>query len=138
MNRVDVDQDEARRLAADRARIRAADPERYDRLAEGLIVAVPAEIEAARGLTEQRRVSRGDWLRVMNLLGARGDVLLYGGGQPGETAAVFARLAETLAILAFAPGGVTVFGLHWCAVSHAWCPGATTWKQINETPGGAA
>lgn len=130
MNRADVDQAEARKLAADRARIRAADPERFDRLAEGLIVAVPQEIEAARGLTEQQRAARGDWLRVLNLIGTRGDVLLYGGGQPGETAAVFARLVETLAVLAYADGGVTVFGLHWCAVPHRWCPGAVSWREL--------
>jgi hypothetical protein len=121
-----IDHDEARRLAADRARIRGADPARYDHLAEALTAAVPAEIEKIRDLADEQRAGRGDWLRVLNLVGAKGDVLLYGGGQPGETAAVFARLAETLAVLAYADGGVTVFGLHWCAVPHRWCPGASS------------
>lgn len=121
MNRADVDQDEARRLAADRARIREADPARYNHLADALTATVPAEIEKLRGLTDQQRAARGDWLRVLNLVGAKGDALLYG-GQHGESAAVFARLAEILAVLAYADGGVTVFGLHWCASPHRWCP----------------
>lgn len=121
-----IDPAEAALLAAERERIRAADPERYDRLAEALLAAVPLAIDALRDLTDAERDSRRGWLRVLDLIGAKGDVLLYGGGQPGEAAAVLARLAETLAVLAYADGGVTAFGLHWHAVPHAWCPGQSS------------
>lgn len=130
-----VDPAAARDLTAERRRIRAADPARYDHLAEHLVAAVPVEIEMLRGLTDEQLATRRDWLRVLNLVAAKGDVLLYGGGQPGEAAAVFARLAEALAVLAFAEGGVTVFGLHWCAVPHRWCPGVTTWRDLQTSEG---
>jgi hypothetical protein len=35
-------------------------------------------------------------------------------GSPG-TAGAFNRLAEGIACAAYQPGGITVFGLHWCA-----------------------
>ena len=45
-----------------------------------------------------------------DMLGERGDVLLCGGGKPGERAALFNRTAHAYAVLAFVPGGVSVFG----------------------------
>lgn len=45
-------------------------------------------------------------------LAARGDVLLYG-GKPGEAADLANRTARAVAVLAFSPGGVTLFGEHW-------------------------
>lgn len=50
----------------------------------------------------------------MGLLVSNSDNMLYGGKRAGETLAVLAR---TLAHLAHNPGGVTAFGLHWCAGS---------------------
>jgi hypothetical protein len=46
-------------------------------------------------------------------LGAHGDNLLFGGGKSGEAAQLFERLAEAIAILAYSPGGVTLFGMHF-------------------------
>lgn len=46
-------------------------------------------------------------------LGEKGDVLLYGSKKKGETAALMARFCEVVAIMAFMPGGVTLFGLHF-------------------------
>jgi hypothetical protein len=43
-------------------------------------------------------------------LAEKGDQLLY---RSRETAAVFAGLVRALAVLAFAPGGVRLLGLHW-------------------------
>lgn len=43
-------------------------------------------------------------------LGERGDVMLFGGGKPGEAATLANEVAHMVAILAFAPGGVTLFG----------------------------
>jgi hypothetical protein len=57
-----------------------------------------------------------------DLIAFRSDILLYGGGKPGETAAVFNQLVRGLATAAFSPGGVTFAGLHWCTEPHAGCP----------------
>lgn len=45
-------------------------------------------------------------------LAARGDVMLYG-GKPGEAGALASQTARAIAVLAFSPSGVTVFGEHW-------------------------
>lgn len=46
-------------------------------------------------------------------LGEQGDILLFGGGKKGQVATVFNAVAESLAYMAFVPGGVTVFGMHF-------------------------
>jgi hypothetical protein len=46
-------------------------------------------------------------------LAHRGDVLLFGGGKKGEAAELFNKTARAIAVLAFLPGGVTLFGNHW-------------------------
>lgn len=49
-----------------------------------------------------------------NALGERGDVLLFGGSKhKGEIAELFNSLAHAIAVLAFCPGGVTIFREHW-------------------------
>ncbi len=45
-----------------------------------------------------------------DMLGEHGDILLYGGGKPGQCAELFNRTAQAIAVLAFSPGGVEVFG----------------------------
>lgn len=47
------------------------------------------------------------------ILGEHGDILLCGGGKKGECADQFNRTAEAIAVLAFVPGGVTIFGTHF-------------------------
>lgn len=47
------------------------------------------------------------------IVAEKGDVILFKGGKRGETAAAFNALAEGIAILSFAPGGVRAFGEHW-------------------------
>lgn len=47
------------------------------------------------------------------VLAERGEYLFYQSKKPGETAEAFNRLAEGVAILSFAPGGVDLFGRHW-------------------------
>lgn len=49
------------------------------------------------------------------VLGPQGDNLLYRSGKKGETARLMADLIYAIAVLAFAPGGVTTFGLHFDA-----------------------
>lgn len=45
-------------------------------------------------------------------LSEHGDRLLFG-GKPGEAADMFNRLARSIAILSYCPGGITVFGQHY-------------------------
>jgi hypothetical protein len=47
------------------------------------------------------------------VIAEKGDVILYKSKTKGESARAFNALAEGLAILAFAPGGVRAFGLHF-------------------------
>jgi hypothetical protein len=47
------------------------------------------------------------------LIAEKGDVLLYRSKKAGETARVFNAAAEGIAALSFAPGGVTIFGMHF-------------------------
>ncbi len=57
-----------------------------------------------------------DWQTLGQLgyqLAERGDILLFGSSRPGETAELFNRLAEALALLAFLPGGVRFGSLHF-------------------------
>ena len=61
-----------------------------------------ADMEKAQGLSD--------------VLGERGDILLFGGGKKGkkgEVADMFNGTAAAIAVLAFVPGGVTLFGQHW-------------------------
>jgi len=48
-------------------------------------------------------------------IAAQGDILMYGGGKKGETAAVFNALARGLAAMSTKPGGVLFLDLVWCA-----------------------
>ena len=45
-----------------------------------------------------------------DVLGEHGDILLHGGGKPGQCADLFNRTAHAIAVLAFVPGGVELFG----------------------------
>jgi len=44
------------------------------------------------------------------VLGEKGDILQYGGGKPGEVASLMNRMIKAVAVLAFCPGGVRLFG----------------------------
>lgn len=48
--------------------------------------------------------------RIAHLLAEKGDVLLFGGQGAGK---IVSDLCWALAVLAFAPGGVTFLGLHF-------------------------
>jgi len=47
------------------------------------------------------------------VLGEKGDVLLFGSKKKGEAADLFNRTAKAIAVLSFVPGGVTLFGCHY-------------------------
>jgi hypothetical protein len=94
-------------------------------LADALTAAVPLHIRLMRDWTPHQRAEEARWLANARYLAERGDLLLYGGGRPGETAAVFNAFAKSLAALAYQPGGITLgtLGLHWCTAEHIECPG---------------
>ena len=57
-----------------------------------------------------------DWHRAQEigqLLGEKGDLLMFPGKKKGESAKVFNELAYGIAMLSFCPGGIKVFGRHW-------------------------
>jgi hypothetical protein len=53
--------------------------------------------------------------KVSDVLGEKGDILLFGGGKKGEVASIFNETARAIAILAFCPGGIDIFGSHFDA-----------------------
>lgn len=82
-------------------------------LAIGLSAAIPlriAELKAKGGPDDDDYERARQYSRT---LAERGDVLMFRGGKPGEAAELFNRLAEAVAVMAFAPGGITLFGDHW-------------------------
>ena len=81
-------------------------------LAISLSAAVPLWVLRVRNLTPEQRQARAS--ELAGVVAERGDVILYRGSRRGESASAFNALAEGLAIAAFAPGGVTAFGSHWC------------------------
>ena len=66
-----------------------------------------AEIEKQGGPTPEDMVKAQE---TATILGEHGDVLLHGGGKEGQCADLFNRTAHAIAVLAFVPGGVEVFG----------------------------
>ncbi|EFH84831.1 hypothetical protein [Ktedonobacter racemifer] len=84
-------------------------------LAIALSAAVPLRV---LGLYERQGPDENDLeaaRQVGTLLASKGDVLLFGSQVRGETAKLFNHVAQALAILSFAPGGMTCFGQHFDA-----------------------
>jgi len=76
-----------------------------------LAAAVPIWIEQIRGDSPARRLERQK--RCGQVVAEKGDIIQFKSKKKGATAEAFNHLAEGLACLAFAPGGVTFFGLHF-------------------------
>lgn len=98
-------------------------------LIPALEAAVPLRILT---LHAQGRPTDEDWVRAREFsveLATKGDVLLYGGGKRNEAADLFNKLVQTVAVIAFCPGGITVFGRHWEARG-----GGQTGEQHQQTP----
>lgn len=101
---------------------------RFGLLADFLTLAVPLEIERMANADPQMRIeyARARW-EVFQPRGGKqektaarltgGAVLASDGARVGEEAAI---VAQVLAAMAYQPGGVTAFGIHWCA-DHAAC-----------------
>lgn len=87
-------------------------------LQASLAAAVPLWIEQVRDMAEKDRRAKGR--ELADILAYQGDVLLYRSKKKGETAKVFNALAEAMACLAFQPGGVTAFGLHFRSPDARW------------------
>lgn len=95
---------------------------RPDLLIPSLQAAVPLWADQLRALDDDtraelmRRWQDAAWEPLAHM----SDVGMMGGGTKGEAAAWFNHLARAIAALSFCPGGVTVFGVHWCQ-NHSGC-----------------
>ncbi|GHO77220.1 hypothetical protein KSD_49910 [Ktedonobacter sp. SOSP1-85] len=84
-------------------------------LAIALSAAVPLRV---LGLYERQGPDESDLeatRHVERQLTSQGDHLLFRSKVPGETAKLFNQVAQGLAVLSFAPGGVSCFGHHFDA-----------------------
>jgi len=80
-------------------------------LAPTLQVAVPLWIDRLRRHTADQLCAVGH--RCATAIGSEGDNVMFRASKPGATARAFNSLAEGLAVLAYAPGGVDFAGMHW-------------------------
>lgn len=90
--------------------------EEVDLADEGLLkialsAAVPLQIAELRGKPWSELQERA--AAAAQVVASKGDLILFKSQKRGETAAAFNKLAEGIAICAFAPGGVKIFGLHF-------------------------
>jgi len=84
---------------------------------------LPMSLELSVRLRVMEYEARGgpvaqDWERTKpfsQVLVEKGDVLQFGGkrSKSGEIAALFNQLADAVAVMAFAPGGVSLFGVKY-------------------------
>lgn len=86
-------------------------PQSLEVLRASLEMAVPLWIEELKGLPYEMVLDRMRWCG--QVVAEKGDVIQFPSKKKGETAHAFSRLAEGLAALSFAPGGVTFLGLHF-------------------------
>ena len=83
-----------------------------DILKDLMSVAVFLHIEQIRersGMPTKEDMQKAQ--ETSDILGERGEILLCGGGKPGERSDQFNRTAHAIAVLSFCPGGVTLFGI---------------------------
>lgn len=83
----------------------------YSLLTSTLQLAVPMWIDQMRRYPWEHVQARA---KVCSQhIAEHGDLILFKGKKKGESAEAFNRLAEGVACLAFAPGGVKLWGSHW-------------------------
>lgn len=80
-------------------------------LRDALQVAVPLWCAEVEPWDEAYRAERRAACSLV--IASQGDNILFKGKKPGQSADAFNRLAEGIALLALAPGGVKLFGLHF-------------------------
>lgn len=78
-----------------------------------LSAAVPLWIDRLRSISWPILEARAH--EAAQIVAEKGDIIQFRGGKKGETAKAFNALAEGIAILAFAPGGVTFSDMHFRA-----------------------
>jgi hypothetical protein len=82
-----------------------------------LQVSVPVNLAV---LADLPAPAREEWVLLwahdaVDVVGAHGDVLVYGGGPGGDRSAAFVTLSRGVAALASMTGGVRFLGVLWCA-----------------------
>lgn len=83
-------------------------------LPAALSVSVPLYIHelSKQSWPERQRIAR----ECAEIVATKGDVILFKSKKGEETKRAFNALAQGIACLAYAPGGVRIFGLHFEAV----------------------
>lgn len=87
--------------------------EEYDLITLFLDTAVPLRVLA---IQEQGGPTQEDFKRIQghtHLLGERGNFLWMKSKKKGETAKIANAVADAIAVLSFAPGGIDLFNRHW-------------------------
>lgn len=82
-------------------------------LSTTLALAVPLWIERLKPKPWSELAAKAQ--EAADVVASKGDIIQFKSKKKGETAAAFNALAEGLAILAFAPGGVRFLDLHFQA-----------------------
>lgn len=113
--------------------------EARENLAEGLRWAVPIHIAELRNWPAARRRSYLPPGGLESL--GMADAIMFQTKSWKGTARAFDAYARALAILAYEPGGVTLFDLHFCTAPHPGCPrdwtprrpvdGAAMWAEFH-------
>lgn len=93
-------------------------------LVTALQATVPLRIHEMEWMNDMTAQARTDFVQgfapaLADAIASRADVMLYSGKTRTERrdcAATFNSLARAIAALSYSPGGVTVFGITWCAV----------------------
>ncbi|NUU20935.1 MAG: hypothetical protein HOV68_05375 [Streptomycetaceae bacterium] len=102
-------------------------------LIDFLLTFAPLAIAEQRGRTnEELEPLRERWEELVTY---RGDELQYGGPHRGASRSA---LAQGIALLARAEGGVTALGIHACITAHAGCPGAAPPPAVPAAPEASA
>lgn len=85
--------------------------EKYHPLSDFLMLAVPLWAMRCQRMPLNELIKKcGD---ISQVIGEKGDIILFKTKKEGESAKAFNRLAEGIAILSFVPGGVTFMGTHY-------------------------
>lgn len=87
------------------------DPIKLELIQLTLATAVPFAIDDLKRIGGPTDGHFGEASAFATRLGAEGDTLLY--RTKGKTARMMDRLCEVVAVLAFCPGGISLFGLHF-------------------------
>lgn len=83
----------------------------HELLKVSLAAAVPLWIAEFKKLTHDQRAQIAK--DAAQVVAEKGDVLQFGSKTKGAAANAFNQLARGIAVLAFQPGGITAFGMHF-------------------------